>query len=249
MIGAVDADEVDRSARLPRALLAYAVALAAFLLIPPNLHPTVGPPLWFTQQEAADLFTPVVVIPLAWYVLACCGAFRGRVVVAFLVIGAVWVEGQGIHLGANAIGDAFARGDPRDAFYATAAGDLDHWLDEVLSHWMWHLAWAALTILMLWVATRRRDWPTGSGGLATAIAGIIHGVTFFFVTTEGGTTVVGIPVSILLLAWSGSETGRGSSHPMVRFLLVSSAATLLAYLGWAALNGGRLVEPCDILHC
>jgi hypothetical protein len=23
-------------------------------------------------------------------------------------------------------------------------GDLDHWFDETLSHWLWHIAWAAL---------------------------------------------------------------------------------------------------------
>jgi hypothetical protein len=114
---------------------------------------------------------------------------------------------------------------------------------------MWHLAWVGLTILMLAVATRERVWPTGPGGATTAIAGILHGVTFFFVTTEGATTAVGIPVSIVVLAWSVGLTRVGSTHPVVRFMLVSSAATLLAYLGWAALNGWRLVEPCEVLAC
>ena len=249
MIGRVTVVDRDRSGRLPRALLAYAVALAVFLLVPPTLHPTVGPPRWFTLQEAADLFTPIVVIPLAWFVLELSGSIRGRTLVVFLVIAAVWVEGQGIHLGTNAIGDAYARGDVRDAFYATDGGDLDHWLDEVLSHWMWHLAWAALAIFMLAVAIRRRDWPTGPGGATSAVAGLIHGVTFFFVTTEGATTALGIPLSILLLGWSGWEIRRGSTHPIIRFLLVSGLATLLAYLGWAALNGWRLVEPCSVLNC
>jgi hypothetical protein len=42
-----------RSDRLPAALLAYAIALAAFLLVPPYLRATVGPPQAFTLQEAA----------------------------------------------------------------------------------------------------------------------------------------------------------------------------------------------------
>jgi hypothetical protein len=174
---------------------------------------------------------------------------RGRARVAFVIIAAVWIEGQGIHLAANAFGDAFARGDARDAFYATDAGDLDHWLDEVLSHWMWHVAWVGLSILMLAVATRQRVWPTGGADATTAIAGLVHGITFFFVTTEGGTTAMGIPLSIVLLAWSGSETARGSTHPVFRFYLVASIVTLLVYLVWAAFNGWRLVEPCVILRC
>jgi hypothetical protein len=44
-------------------------------------------------------------------------------------------------------------------------------------------------------------------------------------------------------------TRAGSTHPLLRFTLVSSVATLLAYLGWAALNGWQLVEPCEVLHC
>ena len=52
--------------QLPAALLAYAFALAAFLLVPPYLKASVGPPQAFTLQEAADLFTPLAVIPLAW---------------------------------------------------------------------------------------------------------------------------------------------------------------------------------------
>lgn len=225
------------------------MALAVFLLIPPILTLTVGPPRWFTLQEAADLLTPVVVIPLAWLVLERAGGLRGRAFIGFLVIAAVWVEAQGIHLASNAIGDAFEKGPARDAFYATEAGDLDHWLDEVLSHWLWHIAWAALSVLMLWTASRGAAWPSGAGGATSAAAGFMHGTTFFFVTAEGATTAVGIPLSVLLLVWGGREVLRGSSHPIVRFVAVASAVTLLADLGWAALHGWQLIEPCEVLRC
>jgi hypothetical protein len=244
-------DDLDprRADRLPLALLSYAVALAVFLLVPPTFRATIGPPRWFTLQEAADLLTPVVVIPLAWLVLVSAGGLRGRTLLGFLVIAAVWVEAQGIHLAANAIGDAFEKGAARDAFYATDAGDLDHWLDEVLSHWLWHLAWAALSILMLWTATREPTGTAGTGRATSALGGLVHGVTFFFVTAEGATAAVGIPVSLLLLAWSGREVMRGSDHPIVQFFGVASATTLLADIGWAALHGWQLIEPCEVLHC
>jgi hypothetical protein len=196
-----------------------------------------------------DLLTPLVVIPLAWWVLDGIAGLRGRTLIAFLLIAVLWVEAHGIHLAANAIGDAFDVGAPRDAFYATDAGVLDHFLDEDLSHWAWHLAWVGLSVLMLLLATGRPAWPTGPGGLTTGLAGGIHGGTFFLVTAEGGTAGLGIPASIVLLLWSGLETARGSANPVFRFFLVSSIATLALDLAWAAANGGRLVEPCSVIGC
>ena len=231
-----------RAERLPVALLAYALALAVFLLVPPFLRASVGPPEKFTLQEAADLFTPLVVMPLAWLVLDLAGGLGRRGLVAFLVVAAVWIEGQGIHLAANAIGDAF----PTDAvhgFYATPPGDLDLWLDETLSHWMWHAAWVALTLMILAAATRTAVSSGDGPSLTAAIAGVIHGITFFFVTVEGVTTMLGIPASILILAWSVLAARRGlARRPIVTFLLVTTSATLLGYAVWAALNHWTLPE-------
>ena len=62
MAAAVSSQRIDL---LPRALLGYAVALAVLALGPPFLTGSVGPPMGFTLQEAADLLTPLIVIPLA----------------------------------------------------------------------------------------------------------------------------------------------------------------------------------------
>jgi hypothetical protein len=249
-----DVDEARRSRSLPVAILAYAIALAAFLLVPPILHASVGPPVGFTLQEGVDLFTPIVVLPLAWWVLECLGGLGRRELLVFLVIAIVWVEGQAIHLATNAIGDVFTAGPARDAFYATQAGDLDHWFDEGLGHWLWHLAWAALSVLMLFVASRRSASPAasvaGMGALAVAaVAGVIQGVTFFFVTVEGETTLLGVPFSVAVVAWTVRETARGSTNPAIRFFLVSAAVTLLAYIGWIALEGWPFAEPCAVIGC
>jgi len=239
----------ERVDRLAYALVAYAIALATFLLLPPTLKDSVGPPSAFTQQELGDFVTPLIVIPLAWVVFDAAGGLRGRALVAFLVIAAVWIEAQGIHLAANAIGDAFPAGPLRDAFYATRAGDLDHWLDEDLGHWAWHLAWAALSVLMVLQATRGGRSRVDAGRWLPAVAGLIHGVTFFFVTTEGGTAALGIPLSIGLAGWTAIALRRGTASPILRFFLVSSVATLAGYLAWAVVNGGRLIEPCAVIAC
>jgi hypothetical protein len=238
MAAVVSTQQTDR---LPRALLAYAVALAILTLVPPFLTASIGPPSGFTLQEAIDLLTPLIVIPLAWYVFDLSGGLGRMGLVAFLVIAAVWIEGQGIHLAANAIDDAVPP-DARDAFLRTAPGDLDHWLDETLSHWMWHGAWVALSVLLLAAASRTQGTPEAGTSMTAVAAGVVHGATFFFVSVEGVTTLLGIPATIGLLVWSATLARRGLAGPVVVFFLVASIVTLVAYAGWAALHGGTLPE-------
>src|SRR2546422_8693920 len=95
-------DSADQN-RIPVALLACCVALALFLLIPPYLKASVGPPSGFTLQELGDLFTPLVVVPLAWRVFDLTGGPRRFGMGVFLAVAIVWIEGQAIHLAANAI--------------------------------------------------------------------------------------------------------------------------------------------------
>jgi hypothetical protein len=246
MVGHAAARGADR---LPVALLAYSVALAAFLLIPPYLKTSVGPPRAFTLQEAADLLTPLVVIPLAWLVFDLAGGLGRRGLVAFLVVAALWVEGQGIHLAANAIGDAFPH-DAAEAFYRTVPGDLDLWLDETLSHWMWHAAWVALSILMLAAATRSSVAPPDRTSAIATVSGLIYGATFFLVSVEGVTTLLGIPASILILVWCLIVGRHGLvRQPVVTFFLVATVVTLVGYVGWGALNGWTLPEFSKVGLC
>jgi hypothetical protein len=218
------------------------MALAAFLLVPPYLKASVGPPEAFTLQETVDLLTPLVVIPLAWLVFDLAGGLGRRGLVAFLVLAALWVEGQGIHLAANAIGDALPHAAAA-AFYQTVPGDLDLWLDEVLSHWMWHVAWVGVSILMLAAATRGTLERPDRTSVTAVVAGLVHGATFFLVSVEGATTLLGIPASILILAWCVLDGRRGRQrNPVVTFFLVSTVVTLLGYVVWGALNDWTLPE-------
>jgi len=242
LYGRAGSASLRRTDRLPAALLAYVVALAALLLVPPYLCRPVGPPQAFTLQEAVDLLTPLVVIPLAWIVFHLAGGLGRGGLLAFLVVAALWAEGQGIHLAANAIGDAFPLGEAK-AFYETVPGDLDLWLDETQSHWMWHAAWIGFAILTLAAATRGPAAPRARTSVTAVVAGVIHGATFFIVSVEGVTTQLGIPASILILAWCLVAGRRGFlRHPVVTFFLVSTIVTLLGYVAWAVLNGGKLIE-------
>jgi hypothetical protein len=174
---------------------------------------------------------------------------RGPVLVAALLLSIAWVDAHGIHLAANAIGDALAPGEPRDAFYGTVPGELDHFLDEGLGHWEWHLAWLGLIGLVVWAALRREAPRPAGGWLIPALGGAIHGITLFFVTTEGGTTLAALPASLVLAIACARPLRRGSGDPVVRFFLVASIVALAVSAAWFVINGGRLVEPCEVLHC
>ena len=68
-------------------------------------------------------------------------------------------------------------------------------------------------------------------------------MTFFLVSVEGVTTLLGIPASILILAWSVLAARRGlAREPVVTFFLVATVVTLIGYLGWGALHNWTLPE-------
>jgi hypothetical protein len=133
------------------------------------------PPAGFTRQEAAGLLAPLVVIPLAWWVLAGIAPLTGASIAAAVIFSVLWVDSHGIHLAANAIGDVFPAGAARDTFYATPGGDLDHFFDEVLGHWEWHAGWAGWSALLLGSAIRAGVPPRSGRWLVPALAGLIHG--------------------------------------------------------------------------
>lgn len=245
---AIDPDASETGGRQPDrlalTLLAFAGALALFLLGPPLLRGDVGIAPHFTWQEAADLLTPIVVMPLAALVLELAGPPSSRVRLAFVAIAAAWVLGQGIHLGTNAIGDVFPNHAAAAPFYATAPGALDFWLDEVLSHWIWHVAWAGLLIVFVvggWRTPRDAPWQGRRAGVLAALAGLIHGFTWAVVTVEGETAAMGIPTLgfLLLVAPLGRRSGA-LDRTLTTFLLASSVVAIALYGLWAAMNGGSL---------
>ncbi|HEX7949238.1 MAG TPA: hypothetical protein VF494_02735 [Candidatus Limnocylindrales bacterium] len=229
-------------------LLGFAVALAGFLLGPPFLTNEVGLAPDFTGQEAVDLFTPVVTMAL--FVLAVELTGRSGTWLRVLVVAAiaVWVSGQGIHLAANAIGDVFREGPARDAFYATPPGALDHYLDEIVSHWLWHVGWLALLLGLLWVGVTGQRDDTEPRVMANALAGlggVVHGFTWFVVTDEGRTWPLVIPATIVLLGLAFFIRRRdGSGRVITTFLVVGTVVTLVLYAAWVLVAGW---EPKSII--
>lgn len=231
------------------ALLAYAVAMAVLIVGPPLLGMPFAPYPLLRVGEILDLLTPVILIPLAWL------AFRAvapappsvRQSVLFVALAALVIEGQAMHLAANAIGHFVdAEADP--------GGDLarlTHDLDETLSHVIWHAALIGLAVLIAWRSWRAPAVVVAGWSMAgIGLAAFFYGATYFLMVVEGGTTALGIPAAILIGPVGGWLTRRGlSGRPGTAVFVVGSIIAVILFGVWAAMNGWTLPQFCDMGWC
>jgi hypothetical protein len=227
---------------LRRTILLFAVLFAVFVLGPPLLGRPFGAYPLMKTADVFDLFTPLVLIPLYW--LLFDGYFARPAtrteVICFLVLSALWVEGQGMHLAGNSIGHF------TESMAGTSVAALTHFYDEVLSHYMWHAAMMGLAALLL-----IRQWnnplddrPSGRG--IELGAGLLHGINYALMVLEGATTLIGVPfaaLTVVVIAIWGRHDLR--AKPVVTFFLVAFGVALLVFLGWGLYWGG-LVEPSAV---
>ncbi len=238
--------------RLALTLLAFAVATAAFVLVPPFLRGPVGTTPGFTGEEAVDLLTPIVTMPLLALALELTGRFGRGWRLVFVALAAAWVAGQGIHLAANALGNLFPAGPARDAWYLTDAGKLDFFFDEVLGHWLWHLAWFGLLLVLLRLGTAEPDdGARDSAGIRVGgLAGLVHAVPVTVAMVQGATWPLGIPTAVGFLVVTLVVRARRDAWPVVAIFLATSAATTILLFGsWIVLAGWPPVPPCHVIAC
>ncbi len=173
---------------------------------------TLAKPLGTTggQTEWADwidLLTPYAVVGTALVVLLRAGTDRTTWLLAAL--GAVvYVQGHGIHLAANSVGNA--RGSDQPV----------HLWDEVIGHYVWYGG----LYLLLWALARAVDRvPRGGWGWPLAV---LLGLTLTTNGIEGGTPYLTLAVVIAFAGWAV----RRHDHVMTTAFAV--AAVLL--IGWGA---------------
>ncbi len=154
-----------------------------------------------------DLLTPWAVVGTALAALAAAGTDRRGWWLA-LTGAAVYVQGHGVHLAANSIGNV--RGDVAPV----------HLWDEVVGHWLWY-GGAALLALALLRAVPLRPSPAG---VALALA---TGLTWTTNALEG-TTAVGS----LLVAAALAGAAHRRANPLVVLAFGTSALLLTAYGLW-----------------
>lgn len=211
----------------PSLLFLFAFAFAFFFLVPPLLsQPFPGYP-HMHWADVLDLLTPLVLIPLYWLLFTDAGrTLRGRTVtIVFLVLASLWVEGQGMHLAANSIGNLLGGG-------GGAIAGLVHFYDEVLSHYMWHAAVIGLSLLLLLEGAR--DPATSRPGWEWLVpAGLLYGITCFLAFVEGATVPMGLPAVVLIVVGLVVILrDRIRTHNLVGFFFVGYSVTLLLLAVW-----------------
>lgn len=231
--------------RSPRVALAYAVAFVCFFVVPAAFR-TQAPapfPSGFYWQEVVDLFTPLVLIPVSWLLCSfeAAGAPASRAQrLLFLVLAALWVEGQGMHLAANSIGRPWEHAP-------SPSGDLAHFYDEILSHYVWHLGITGIWGLAI-VRSLAHPYRDGRLPLLTsAAAALILGVAWFMVLIESGTGPLDIPLTIAGLAYLAVRgRSRLRSAPIGAILGGAAAITLVLVAAWAVRWDGRLPQFTEV---
>ena len=228
--------------RLPLLTLIFSILslvfiiLLVFLRIKFPLYPLVS------YQDVFDILTPLVLIPVYWLLFrqAANNEISLGEEIAFMVLAAIWVEGQGMHLSANSIDnliDALAHNQIID-IKTTDIYHLTYFFDEHLGHYMWHIGMLGLAALLIYHEWRRPAGLATSWG-AAILAGIVYGVSYFCIFIEGQTVALGLPFALIVviftLIWSRKLL---AVRPVLAFLFVTCLLAILLFTGWGLYWGG-----------
>ena len=213
--------------RLIRLILIFAIAYAVLLISPAFLSRQFPLAPLMKWGDVTDILTPLILIPLYWLLFRL---YRDdlpapRHVTAFMVFGALWIQGQGMHLSANSIGHLMKDLKDTDAFKLT------YFYDEGLSHYLWHTGVMALNTLLM-LRQWRHPFSESSRLTSIALAACIYGLTYFITTIEAGTAPVGVPFAVVIALiglWKRKEL---SQRPLVAFFVASYLIAAILFAVW-----------------
>lgn len=218
----------------PSLIFLFAVSFTVFIVLPAFLgQPLPQYPL-IHFADVFDILTPLALIPLYWLLFTDAGRVPRTLTLAimFLVLSTIWVEGQGMHLSANSIGNLLGSGS-RDIH------TIVHFYDEVLSHYLWHAGIIGLSMLLTVVPPEPTAHAAPIGWRIVLPSAVLYGITFFLAINEGGTVPLGFPIAILLpIALMALKRRQLRSHNLVAFFFVGYVVAALFFLGWFAYWGG-----------
>ncbi len=103
-----------------------------------------------------------------------------------------------MHLGANAIGHHLSD------FILTDAYRLTYVIDEVLSHYIWHVGIVGMALFLLYVQWKNPSAASWKPGVVVVLAAVLHGLTLFLIFIE----VWNLPLRRSLLRYRGRPRHR-----------------------------------------
>ncbi|WP_141968042.1 hypothetical protein [Actinomadura hallensis] len=181
---------------------------------------TVGDTRW---ADWADILTPYAVL-----LTAAAALHTGRADVrcwALYLVGAVtYVEGHGIHLAANSVGND------------TPGIPVVHLWDEVVGHYLWY-AGTALVFAALARALAARPAPPMRYALIPAL---VVAVTWTTNSLEGGTAVMGLVIAAAFTVW-----GVRARRHLGRTLVPAFAPAVVALAVYGIWHRG-FPEPTEL---
>jgi hypothetical protein len=221
--------------RLSLLIFVFAILFAFFLLSPGLLNQPFRPYPLMKVADVLDLLTPIVLIPL-YYLLLFFGS-EGKPTlqtsIIFLVLAAIWVEGQGMHLAANSIGHFLDYDD------GSQLSQITYFYDEILSHYFWHFGIVAISAQLIYRSWRYPFSEGVSHLFLEILAGIVYGITFFIIGIEGGTVPLTFSFAVLAtlvcLIWGWNKYRQ---TPVVSFFLVGYGLAVLLGTVWGLYWGG-----------
>ena len=207
-----------------------------FLRTPFSLYPLMS------YQDALDLLTPFILIPIYWLMFKYASDKPPRLAeeLAFLSVTVFWVLGHGMHLAANSINnltEKLARSQVTDVF-GTSIYTLTYFYDERLSHYLWHIGILGMIGLLVY-----REWrspaSTQTVWWATLLAGVIYGFTYFCIFLEGQTVALGLSfaliIALIMLLWGRQRLAKQS---LLAFFSTSCLLATILFIGWGLYWGG-----------
>ncbi len=218
-------------------ILIFAIAFTLFFIGPALLGGEFAPYPLLTLGDVLDLLTPIFLMPLYYCLFRAVRDEKNPIAVSvtFVVLSAIWVEGQGMHLGANAIGHHLSD------FILTDAYKLTYVIDEVLSHYIWHIGIVGMALFLFYVQWKNPFAASWKPGVVVILAAVLHGLTLFLIFIEGGTCPLGVLFCVivvsLVIGWGRTKL---RSEPIVTFFFIACLLTLILIVGWTIAWGGCL---------
>ena len=230
--------------------LVFAILFAIFFLLLIVFRIPFPPYPLINYQDVLDLLTPLVLIPFYWVMFRTTyhGEPSRRADIAFMILASLWVLGHGMHLAANAI-DNLIEGLAKQQVVDITHTDiytLAYFLDENLSHYLWHLGIIGLAGIIIF-----REWCYPAvekmTHWVTILAGILSGITYFCIFDEGQTVPLGLPFTLLVSVWT-LIWGRKNlaEQPIFAYFTITCMTAFVLLTGWGIYFGG-FPEILDVL--